>query len=272
MIYWLTALAILALWFSLRYAWWRPTIDYKRPRILMYHMVRGHVPGTRFNGLRVPPATFDQQLAWLKSNGWGFMTLSELMSAGRSVPAKTAVLTFDDGYRDNLINALPIMKKYGAKATLFLVDQRHGNDWSTKKKAHHDSGELVAEEKLSDDEVRELLSSGLFELGAHTFTHANLPALDESPRHREVVEIKQHLEKLFGVPVQTFAYPFGIYDHADVALAKQAKYQAAVTTLAGIDECFTDNAFQLKRVKISGKEGMYAFKLRMRIGKRGWKK
>ena len=51
-----------ALWFSLRYAWWRPAADQSWPRILMYHMIAEPRAGARFNGLRVSPAMFEQQL------------------------------------------------------------------------------------------------------------------------------------------------------------------------------------------------------------------
>ena len=68
---------------------------------------------------------------------------------------------------------------YGAKATLYLVVDRHDRDWSTYKKAHHSGGELMREPKLSDAEVREMIASGVFELGSHTLTHANLVAMLE---------------------------------------------------------------------------------------------
>ena len=84
------------------------------------------------------------------------------------------MLTFDDGFRDNYLAAHPLLVKYGAKATLFLVVDRFDRDWSTAKKAHHDSGELLREEKLRDAELRKMLDSGLWELGAHTLTHALL--------------------------------------------------------------------------------------------------
>ena len=271
MIYLALACFAALLWFSHRYRWWAPTVDYGRPRILMYHMVRDHRPGTRFNGLRVPPAAFERQLAWLKQNGWTFLTLRELMDGGRP-PSRSVVLTFDDGYADNLTQALPVMSRYGARGTLFLVAERENNDWSVRKKAHHDSGELAREPKLSDDQVRELVASGLFELGAHTFTHPPLPDLDDHDREHEVIEIKGHLEARYGVPVTSFAYPFGIYDERDVRLAERAGYTAAVTTEGGIDVDFRNRRLELSRVKISGKEGMFAFRTRVRTGKRGWSK
>lgn len=255
-----------ALWFSCRYAWWRPPVDYRHPRILMYHMVSEHRRGGRFNKLRVPAAKFERQLAWLVDNGWQFAFLSEL--AGPVAP-KTVAITFDDGYRDNYLAAHPLLLKYGAKATLFLVVDRFDRDWSSTKKAHHDSGELAAEEKLADAEVREMLASGVWELGAHTLTHALLPSLDTSSREHEVAGGKAALAKQFGTEVKTFAYPFGVFEELDVALAGKAGYALAVTTEPGISQDIAADALLLPRLKASGKEGWLGFWLRLRAGRRG---
>lgn len=258
---------VLAVLFSLRYAWWRVAVDYRRPRILMYHMIRGPLRGGRFNKLRVPAAEFERQLKWLVDNGWRFAFLSELGEvAGQS---KTVVLTFDDGYRDNFTSAHPLLLKYGAKATLFLVVDRFDRDWSTTKKAHHDSGELMREPKLTDAEVREMLQSGAWELGAHTLTHALLPDLTDAEKRQEIAGGKAELDATFATNVASFAYPFGIFGNDDEALAGALGYRFAVTTDAGISTDARAEALRLKRVKVSGKEGALGFSIRLRTGKRG---
>ena len=253
--------------FSLRYAWWRRPVDYRRPRILMYHMIRERLPGGRFNKLRVAPAEFERQLKWLLDNGWQFAFLSELADVAGN--PKTVVLTFDDGYRDNYTAAHPLLVKYGAKATLFLVVDRFDRDWSTTKKAHHDSGELMREPKLSDAEVRAMLDSGTWELAAHTTTHALLPDLAEADKHHEVAGARVVLEDTFETEVSSFAYPFGIFTDDDVAAVANANYRYAVTTDAGISPDPHADALRLKRVKVSGKEGGLGFSIRLRAGKRG---
>ena len=265
------ALVILAtVAFSLRYAWWRPSVDFRLPRILVYHMVRAPLAGGRFNKLRVSPSAFERQLAWLSANGWQFAFLSELAESARSKELnKIVVLTFDDGYRDNYLNAHPLLLKYGAKATLFLVADRHDRDWSTRKKAHHDSGELRDEPKLTDDDVQAMLDSGAWELGSHTVTHALLPALNEDEKRAEIVGCKAQLEFRFKTPVDTFAYPFGLFDGTDVEIAEAAGFALAVTTEPGISLCLRREALTLKRIKVSGKDGLFAFALRLRTGRRG---
>ena len=254
-------------YFSFRYAWWRPAVDERHPRILMYHMIRARLTRGRFNKLRVAPERFEQQLKYLTEHGWRFAFLSEL--ADLADTSKTVVLTFDDGFRDNYLAAHPLLAKYRAKATLFLVADRFDRDWSTTKKAHHDSGELMGEEKLSDTELRKMVDSGLWELGAHTLTHALLPDLSECERRREVADAKTAIEARFDIDVTAFAYPFGIYGKDEVAAVAEAGYRFAVTTDAGISTDIEAEALELKRVKISGKEGRLGFFIRLRTGRRG---
>lgn len=269
---WLVLPLLLAGWFSFRYAWWRPVVDERHPRILMYHMVSPHRPGARFNGLRVTPQRFEQQLRWLQSRGWTSYTVSELVELGQSSPPKAVAITFDDGFADNCLEALPLLQRYQTKATLYLVADRHDRDWSVNKKAHHDSGELRAEPKLSDEQVEQMLASGLIELGSHTLTHPNFLRLNQAEREQELQTSKAELEQRFGVAVSSFAYPFGLFQAEDPELVRAAGYGNAVTTDAGIESALTSRPFTLRRVKISGKDNLLAFGLRMRGGRRGWNK
>ena len=267
MIYILILLLVLVIAFSYKYAWWKPEIDWKRPRVLMYHMVREHIDGAKFNKLRVKPGEFEKQIAWMKSEGFYFVTMQELQANWGKHPEKTVAITFDDGYLDNLENAFPILKKYQAKATIYVVVDRHDRDWSTYKKAHHNSGELARESKLNDEQVTLLADSGAVEIGSHTLTHANMAKLSDEECLAELTQSKQVLESLIQQEVTSFAYPFGIYSERDVELVKQAGYSNAVTTKEGIDSEQPD-FMQLQRIKISGKDSMFAVKLRMKLGKR----
>jgi peptidoglycan/xylan/chitin deacetylase (PgdA/CDA1 family) len=250
----------------------KPAVDYQHPRILMYHMVSAHKKGARFNKLRVTPQNFEKQIHWLRNDGWTFVTLSEL--AATKATEKRVAITFDDGFEDNYLEAFPVLKKYAAKATLYLVVDRHNRDWSTYKKAHHNSGELMREPKLSDAQVKEMLDSGLIELGGHTLTHANLSALSTDAKITEIGQCRQSLTETFDTPVSSFAYPFGIYSPEDVALVANAGYSNAVTTQEGIDSASASTIapamtpFELKRVKISGKDSLRTFQHRMRYGTR----
>ncbi len=264
----IVAIGLLGLfWFTHRYAWWRQPVDLRHPRILMYHMIGSHKPRARFNKLRVETEEFERQVRWLKEQGWNFVFMSELL---RPVQPKTVAITFDDGYRDNLLNADPVLRRYGAKATLYLVVDRHNRDWSSYKKSSHDDGELMHEPKLADQDMAEMLSSNRWELGAHTLTHAYLPSLSKSTRSDEILSGKKQLEATFGVSVLSFAYPFGIYESVDVEYVRQAGFRTAVTTNQGISENIFAEMFALRRIKVNGHDGRLAFWLRMRTGKCRW--
>lgn len=263
----LGGIALAGLAFSMRYAWWRRTVDYRQPRILMYHMIRRPLRRGKFNKLRVHPAEFERQLRWLVDRGWRFATVSELGQLENA--RKTVALTFDDGFHDNYDAAHPLLEKHGAKATLFLVVDRMDRDWSSAKKAHHNSGELRAEPKLDNDDVRAMLASGRWELGAHTLTHAPLTNLNAQQRKREIAAAKAQLEAEFNTPVQAFAYPFGIFEAADQQAVAAAGYRFGVTTDAGISASPQADALALKRIKISGREGRLGFAIRLRTGRRG---
>jgi len=270
---WLGGGLVLAagLWFSLRCAWWRRALPQDRPRVLLYHMVTPHPPGTRYRGLRVPPEMFERQLAWLKEQRFYFATMCEL--AAGTAPPRSVVLTFDDGYADNFHTVTPLLKKYGARATLYLVAVRDdGTDWSARKKAHHNTGELVREPKLTDEQVREMLAAGCWELGAHTLTHPLLTALPDAERRAEIAGSRLRLEETFAVPVETFAYTFGIWGAADKAAVREAGFTTAVTTDPGAPVLPLQDPLAIPRIKISGKEGLPAFRLRVRTGRRGVRK
>jgi peptidoglycan/xylan/chitin deacetylase (PgdA/CDA1 family) len=230
-------------------------------------MITRPIKGMKFNKLRVSPEKFEAQVRHLKESGWYFASMSEITES-TSLPEKTVVLTFDDGYLDNFLNAHPILKRYEAKATLYLVVNRHDNDWSINKKKHHDSGELMREPKLSDNDILEMVDSKIWELGGHTITHANLNKLGPIEKIKEVSGCKVYLEQRYNTPVVSFAYPFGIYTDTDVQIVKEAGYKSAVTTNNGTTTDLHNEIFELKRIKVSGHDSLSKFKASLEAGRR----
>jgi peptidoglycan/xylan/chitin deacetylase (PgdA/CDA1 family) len=266
MIYLAITLDIFLILFSLKYVWWYKNKDMSATRIMMYHMIAEQIPNEKKSGLRVSPLMFEKHLEYFSNNGWKFIKMSELDE--HKDQNKTVAITFDDGYLDNYSIALPLLKKYNACATLYLVIDRHNNDWSVKKNPKHNSGALALEEKLSDDHILEMLNSNVFELGGHTITHPYLPNLSFEDKKYEMIQCKEILENKFNTQVTSFAYPFGIYSNEDINIIKGSDYSSAVTTEEGVADNST--LFDLKRIKASGKDNFFAFKLRVLKGFRGF--
>ena len=262
-------LIIIFIYYSYKYAWWTKTINYNYPRILMYHMISKHKKNAKFNGLRVTPTEFEKQIKYLSDNNWTFFTMSELIEKRDNLPSKSIAITFDDGYEDNFTNAFPILKKYNAKATIYLVLDRHDREWSSKRKKKNSTGELKNEPKLLDEQIVELINSGLIEIGSHTMTHDNLPTLDKEQKIDEIRNSKLEIEKKFNTKCNSFCYPFGLYDKEDIKLVEELAYTNATTTTKGIDDLTKSDLFELKRITISGKDNMFAFKIKLKRGLRG---
>jgi peptidoglycan/xylan/chitin deacetylase (PgdA/CDA1 family) len=266
MIYVCIAIDFLLILFSLKYAWWHPKKDLSKTRIMMYHMIAQQIPNKKRSGLRVSPAMFEKQLKWFSDNDWSFIKMSELTEHDNQ--EKVVAITFDDGYLDNYKTAFPLLKKYNACATLYLVIDRHDNDWSVKKNSKHNTGILAKEEKLTDGQIAEMVDSDIFELGGHTISHPFLPNLTIEEKENEIISCKTILENKFNTKVTSFAYPFGIYAQEDVQIIKNSSFESAVTTDEGVVSL--DSIYELKRVKASGKDNFFAFKLRVKKGFRGF--
>ena len=252
----ITSVITFSAWFSYRYAWWKRAVDYKYPRILMYHMVRDKISRNRYNSLRVDPEVFEQQIKYLYKKGWSSYTMSEIIAHREQLPEKSVVITFDDGYEDNFKNAFPILKKYNFKATIYLINHRH------------DCG-LKYEPKLTDDQVFELIQSGLIEIGAHTLNHVNLAETGEKESEDEICLSGKLIEEEFQTVCTSFAYPFGRYKTSDKKVVEKCGYTHAVTTQKGIADLNHCDLYEIPRVTVSGKDSMFTFYLKMRTGKRG---
>ncbi len=122
---------ILSVTISARYNWWRIPQSYKKVRVLMYHSISEHIENEKHNKWRVKPKDFEKQMKWFYDNKWSSCTISELVEL-ENISLKSFVITFDDGYEDNYINAFPILQKYNFKATIYLVPNQKTNHWEEK--------------------------------------------------------------------------------------------------------------------------------------------
>jgi peptidoglycan/xylan/chitin deacetylase (PgdA/CDA1 family) len=146
----------------------------------MYHNVGRDYPGWPWNHLVTTLEVFEGHMRALKEKGWKTITLDELhghVATGASVPEKSIVLTFDDGYRDTFVYAFPILRKYAHHGVVWMstdfVDPRSDPSptlddvWS--KKIPMDM--LDARGYLSWAEMRHMVESGAVEIQSHAKTH-----------------------------------------------------------------------------------------------------
>ncbi len=201
--------------------------------ILMYHK---------------PPADFDAQMAALKNKGYNTIHMKDLADyfAGRSqLPNKPAVVTFDDGFAVQQ-DVMPILQKYGIKTTLYLIEGGDLSHYCIGLKRI--DGEQCGDAYLKPDNVKQMLQSGLIEVGAHTVDHPNLASMTPSDQMFQIFTSKSYLEQTFGNPVTTFAYPYGTYNSTSVELVGKAGFLTAVTTAPGIAQN-PQQPFLLHRVR-----------------------
>jgi peptidoglycan/xylan/chitin deacetylase (PgdA/CDA1 family) len=169
------------------------------------------------------------------------------------------VITSDDGYRDNLEIALPIMRRHGFTATVFLVSRRLGgvNDWDGE-------GAVSGRPLMSLEEIARMREHGI-SFGAHTRTHPSLPDLPDGSVEDEIAGSRADLEQSLGEPIQTFAYPYGRRDERAVGAARATGFIAACNTHPEHAR-LGDELMQVPRLEIRGTDSLPRFLRKLWLG------
>jgi peptidoglycan/xylan/chitin deacetylase (PgdA/CDA1 family) len=228
--------------------------------ILSYHAIGA--PGERASRYVVPLRRFERQMRWLKWRGYNAIHLDELISCLREhrlPPAKSVVITFDDGYVDNRLFAAPLLERLGLPATIFLVTSAgERNIWDGSEEA------LAGRPLISLGDTREL-RGGLVAFGAHTRTHVDLTKVDESAVHSEVAGSRTELAAALGEPVTAFAYPYGRWTPAVQEAVRKAGFNGACATNAGRNPVSAD-PYALNRLEVRGDSSLIRFALTPWLG------
>ncbi len=210
------------------------------PVMLMYHSIvddKG-VPDWPWS---VSLDRFREHLNFLNQQGWEAITMAELVSNPYRVSMRTAVITFDDGYEDNLF-ALDELKKRNMRASWFVVSGSVGAEPTWPPDGRPD-GRL-----LNASELRMMHSCGM-EICSHTKNHTRLTELNGAALVDELAESKDSLEDILGCAVTSFAYPYGVWDTRCATAVRDCGYTAACTTRTGW--ALRDNdPFQLRRLTV----------------------
>jgi peptidoglycan/xylan/chitin deacetylase (PgdA/CDA1 family) len=218
-------------------------------RVLMYHKVND-VPGNR---LSVPVSLFDEQMDQLRQLGYTVVGLDAVLDfyvGGKPLPAKAVLITFDDGYHDNLDNAARVLHRYGYPAVLFVpigyLDDR--------QPLPHEAG-LAAQgmfnRTLDWEELAEVERQGI-RIESHGISHRPLAEMEVDEAAREISLSKLRLEEGLGRPVRAFSYVKGSeadYRPVHLSLVRQAGYDVAFSAVSGANSAVTD-PLQLRRYNI----------------------
>ena len=213
-----------------------PKVETYQVPILMYHYIRNAEGESELGkGLSVSPQNFDAHLKWLADNNYETLKVSDLADPDKTALSKIAsekkkpvAITFDDGYLDAYTNALPVLKKYNATATFYIIRKYVGKP-----------------EYMNQAQIDELEKFG-YEIGSHTLSHPDLTKIDLGDAQKQIFDSKSS--------ATAFCYPAGKYDATTVKLVQEAGYTTAVTTHFGIAS-EKSSILELPRVRVENGSG-----------------
>jgi peptidoglycan/xylan/chitin deacetylase (PgdA/CDA1 family) len=230
--------------------------------VLLYHKMSDSAE----DNLTIRPQTFERQLLYLHEKGYQTISMRQLlafMEAGSPLPQKPVMITFDDGYVNNLKLACPLLEKYACKAVFFIPSGGIGKTsfWDTN-----------AEPLMSEDQLKSI-DPAFVEFGLHSAVHRNY-------RHCTARQIDADIEenisalKNRGIPfAPAFAYPYGGRPK------DKATYKSMTESFSrtGIKLAFRignrvnrlplKSPFEVKRISIRGTDSLWTFKTKLTKGR-----
>lgn len=225
--------------------------------ILMYHQIDAPPPrGTPLRGLVVAPASFARQMALLRLMGYKGLSMRDLepyLSGEKR--GKVVGITFDDGYQNNVRNALPVLQRHGFTATIYGVSSMLGgtNSW--------DEGLVAQKPLMTLADWRTWRDAGM-DIGSHTRTHAALTKITPEQARAQIVESRQELEQAVGCEVRHFCYPYGWFEPQHRDMVQQAGYHTATTTQRGRVHA-GDDPYTLRRLMVARATNLAQFAIKI---------
>lgn len=200
--------------------------------VLVYHTIN-HADGQLCPEM-ISPERFEQQLSWLSRNRKVVLLQETLTRASRE---NLVALTFDDGYRDNLTIALPLLEKYQLPMTLFVV-----------------AGFVGRENYLSEAELREIAKHPLVTIGSHGLWHRHFTNLSAQEARIELIESRRRLRNLIDTEVDLLAWPYGECNAELEALSAECGYRASWSVWKG-----SNAAHSRWRVPLGSRDNLLRF-------------
>ena len=221
----------------------------RRLRVLMYHKVNDRPE----NPLSVPVGKFDEQMSQLRDLGYTVVGLDAVLDhyrRGAALPRRPVLITFDDGYRDNLEHAAPVLERHGYSGVVFVpIGYLDG----TRPLPHEErlATRGVINATVDWGELGELEAGGI-RIESHGIGHRPVSELEPGEALREIALSKLRLEEQLGREVEAFAFVKG--SHADyrpehASLVQQAGYTLAFTSVSGANGAASDR-YRLRRYNV----------------------
>lgn len=198
----------------------------------------------------VSPSVFEAEMQWLAEQGYKGISLREFYENARQ--DKVVVLTFDDGYKDFLGTAVPILNALNFSATVFILAKLIGDVGRWRKK------ELQSSALLDWDEIHGAIDAG-YEIGSHGLSHPNYFHLSIEELKQEIVGSKEIIEENIKAPIASFAYPYNICNEQISGIVKEAGYKHAVRNGKNCKNNFKADCFRLCRRSINSKNSVKEF-------------
>ena len=222
----------------------------------MYHSISEVPKGEVMRSLHVTPNAFARQMSVLNLMGFRGLSMRDLAPyLSGEKQGKVVGLTFDDGYKNTLFTASPILQRLGFTATCYFVsdvsDEIGGvNRW--------DQSKGIAENQLMSEREIGLWHRAGHEVGAHTCSHINLEHASDEVARAEILESKTLLENLIHGPVDSFCYPYGAYSSHHVSMVEKAGFRNATTMRRGRAKP-GENSYELPRIPINNRTSLINF-------------
>jgi peptidoglycan/xylan/chitin deacetylase (PgdA/CDA1 family) len=215
--------------------------------VLIYHRVGGS------SGLELdlPVAQFAEQMAWLaeRNRAVRLDDALDLLGGPGHADVNPVVVTFDDGTRDFVDEAVPVLAQYGIPATLYLAT------------AFADSGEALpyGAPPVAWAGLRDAMSTGLITIGSHTHTHSLLDRLPAQEIAHELDEPTRLIERELEVTPVHFAYPKALTPSPAAESAVQARFRSAALAGTRPNRYCVTNPYRLARSPVQASDGMRWF-------------
>lgn len=253
-------LVALLAWLTIRYSLLVPPV--RGLPVLMYHQLHP----TRRDALTVTPEQFEEQLQYLQSAGYQPISCQQLLDHldhGTPLPPRCVLLTFDDGYVNNLEFAYPLLTRYGFKATIFLPVGLLGqtNRWDQGSEPLLSAAELAG------------LDPQVIELGLHSFAHENYQQKTPAEIGADARLCLQAMSA-HGLPcTPALAYPYGKYPRERQTKAAMAGELSAAGVGCGlrignrINRLPLRSRYELQRINVKGTDTAWEFRTKVRKGR-----